>query len=351
MPLKIRKTDLLYLFQLTFIGVFLLVLLGYRFQTDKKNFFENEMFSENVKGLRMSSFQLAENVCFPLSLIPPDQPCSVSRYLSGSEHEIVRGVYDPCDVFGFAERIGQGRYFSAADFASAAKTAVIGSSIADSPACISRGGKRCYLYENTAYEVIGEFAVQDNLADKAVFLNLPALDAQIGQLGGVYYFDAKSADTVRSVTEQVLSGIGGAFTVSEVEFVPRTSRQLNILFRSMFLCCTLSALLCLAVTTFFVVSGEQYSTAVRKLCGMTSRGIFVLYGRRMLAVTAAAFLLIFVTMHLLTASGVPVFANCGISGWHYLAAACILLGISGCNTLYITRLCCAADISSVLKGI
>ena len=347
--MKQRRIWLLYLFQLTFIGIFALVLLGYRFQTGRNSFFENEMFSENVKGLQMSGFQYAEDVHFTLPEMEGLQ-YTVSRYLSGSEQETVRGVYGTADVFGFGSLIGSGRYFTAADFRAAEKTAVIGSSIAQSPACTEHGGRRYYIYENAEYEVIGEFAPQGNAADRAVFLNLPALDAQIGQLGGVYYVDAGSAETVRTVIAEIRREIGGAFTVTDMEFVPKTSRELNRLFRSMFLFCGLSALLCLIITTVFLIEGQRYGTAVRKLCGMTVQEIFVYYGARMLAVTAAAFVLIAAVMHLLTAAQIPVFAGSAVRCGHYLGAGGILLLISLCNTVCITRQCSAVDISSVLKG-
>ncbi len=46
--MKKIRIYMLYLLQLFIIGIFVLVLLGDRMQIGRKNFFENEMFSELV---------------------------------------------------------------------------------------------------------------------------------------------------------------------------------------------------------------------------------------------------------------------------------------------------------------
>lgn len=348
---KGKTIYVLYLFQLILIGIFVLVLFGYQFQTARKTFFENEMFTENVRGLQMSSNQLGEDVQFSLPDLPGQQ-YMIYRYLSYGTEETVRGIFGTADVFDYTKLIGEGRFFSNDDYRNASLTAVIGSDILKSPAVEEHDGKRFYVYENTPYEVIGVFAKQNHIADKAVFLNLPALDAHISQLGGIYYADAQNAGTVSQVLSQMRADIGNAFTVYDMEFVPTTSRELNRMFRTMFLFCNASAILCLVITTIFLITGQRYSVAVKKLCGMTKGELFLYYGRILLLITVTAFVLIVLLMQLFsTVIRVDIFAESAVSIRHYVMTAVVLVILSVCTTCYITRLSNAVDISSVLKGI
>lgn len=347
--MRIKRIYILYVFQLFFIGLFMLVLLGYRLETTKKTFFENEMFSPAVRGLQMSNNQLNEDVHFQIPVLP-DLKYTISRYLAYGESEIIRGVYGTEDVFGFSGLIGEGRYFTADDYASANPVAVLGSEAAEKSEV--QDGKRYYIYNNIPYEVIGIFAKQGNLADKAVFLNLTALDRDISQLGGIYYVDAADKSTVSSVINQIYLDVGNAFTISEVAFEPTASRVLGKMCMTLFLFSAISALLCLIITSMFLVSGQRYSIAVKKLCGMTKAELFRYYGGIMLLIAAAAFLLILGAMFLMThvvKNG--IFVTSSVGSVHYLLTAVILIGICLCNTHYITKLSDAVDISGVLKGI
>lgn len=347
--MRIKRIYILYVFQLFFIGLFMLVLLGYWLETTKKTFFENEMFSPAVRGLQMSNNKLNEDVDFQIPVLP-DLKYTINRYLAYGDAGIVRGVYGTDDVFGFSSLIGEGRYFTADDYNSASPVAVLGSNAAKNAEI--QDGKRCYIYNNIAYEVIGVFAAQGNLADNAVFLNLTALDRDIGQLGGVYFIDAADKSTVSSVINQIYLDVGNAFTVSEIAFEPTSSRVLGRMCMTLFLFSAISALLCLIITSMFLVSGQRYSIAVKKLCGMTKHELFRHYGGIMLLIAAAAFLLILGAMFLMThvvKNG--IFVTSGVGSVHYLLTAGILIGICLCNTHYITKLSDAVDISGVLKGV
>ncbi len=347
--MKKIRIYMLYLLQLFIIGIFVLVLLGDRMQIGRKNFFENEMFSENVCGLQMSSHQLNESVSFSIPVIS-DSDYMVYRYLSNSEKAAVRGVYGTSDVFDFSSLISDGRFFRADDYANGTMTAVVGTAIL--PETVEHDGKRFYLYDNAEYEVIGIFGEQGNIVDRAVFLNLTALDANISQTGGIYYVDAKERNTVDAVIAQMKSDIANRFTVTEIAFEPMTSRELGRYFTTLFVFCNISAILCLVITTIFLIAGQRYTIAVKKLCGMTKRDLFFYYGKIMALITIAAILLIVIAMQLLTAFvPISVFRESGINGWHYLMMGLVLMVIGLCNTYYITRLSSTVDISSVLKGI
>ncbi len=347
--MKQVRIYILYLLQLFVIGIFVLVLLGDRIQIGKKNYFENEMFSEYVCGLQMSSQQLNETVSFSIPVIA-DSDYMVYRYLSNSVRATVRGVFGTADVFDFSSLISEGRFFHANDYANGTMTAVIGTAIL--PETAVRDGKRFYMYDNAEYEVIGVFYEQGNIADRAVFLNLTALDVSISQTGGIYYVDAKEQNTVNAVIEQIKADIGNRFTVTDIAFEPMTSRELGRYFTTLFVFCNISAAFCLIITTLFLIVGQRYSIAVKKLCGMTKRELFFHYGKIMTFITIAAFLLIVIAMQLLTTFvPISVFRESSINGWHYLMMGLILMAIGVCNTYYITRLSNAVDISSVLKGI
>ena len=71
--MKTGKIYVMYLVQLVLIGTFVMILLGYGIRTKEKDYFENEMFSEAVKGLRMSDPRLDEEVDFTPPLIPDEK--------------------------------------------------------------------------------------------------------------------------------------------------------------------------------------------------------------------------------------------------------------------------------------
>lgn len=347
--MKKMKLYLLYLLQLFVIGVFILVLLGAYIQMGKKNYFANEMFTENVKGLQISSMQSNEMGGLSIPILF-DQDYMVYRYIPIVGEGAVRGVFGTSDVFGFSAFLKEGRFFTEDDYNEKTTTAVIGQDMIEET--LQHDGKRFYLYGNSEYEVIGVFAKQRNIVDQTVFLNLTALDEDINPKDGIYYVDAKKQDTVDTVVEALRTGNGDRFTLESVEFVPSTTWMLGNIFTTLFVFCTISAALCLVINSIFLINGQRYSIAVKKLCGMTKPDLFAHYVKIMAGLTIAAFVLIPVAMRILT-SLIPdsVFGNTGLNGWHYLVTGLILVLIGLCNTYYITHLSSAVDISSMLKGI
>lgn len=347
--MKKLKFYLLYLLQLLIIGVFILVLLGAYIQMGKKNYFENEMFTENVKGLQISSLQSNEDGGLSIPILM-NQDYMLYRYIPIVGEGAIRGVFGTSDVFGFSAFLKEGRFFNEDDYNTKTMTAVIGQDMIKET--LQHDGKRYYLYNHAEYEVIGVFAKQRNIADQMVFLNLTALDQDIGPKDGIYFVDAKEQDTVDTVVEALRAENEVRFTFANIEFVPSTTWMLGNNFTTLFIFGTISVALCLVINTIFLIDGQRYSIAVRKLCGMTKPDLFGYYGKIMAGITIAAFVLIIIAMRIFT-SLMPdsVFSNTSLNGWHYLVTGIILVVIGLCNTYYITRLSSDVDISSVLKGI
>ncbi len=346
--MKSRKIYILYVLQCFFIGLLVLVMLGYKMQVERKGFLDNEMFSENVHGLQMSSGELQEMVDFRLPQIQ-DQPYMLYRYLSYGANECVRGVYGTQDVFGFSKYLASGRFFSKEDHEDAKPVAVLGSRAYSN--AVERDGKSIYVYNNTEYEVIGVFAQNDTLLDRAVFLNLTALEETMSQYCGVYYVDAPDKAVVEDVVQRIREDSGGAWTIFDVEHETPGSVQMGKMGFTLFVFSSISALLCLLITTIFLISGQRYSIAVKKLVGMTKREMFIENIRKMGMVCASAFGLICGAMAVFTnVLKVPFFITSDVGIVHYgiLGAALLLLGAG--NALYATRLTGSVELSTVLKG-
>ena len=347
--MKTGKFYFLYLVQLFMIGIFALVLLGYSIKTGEKDFFENEMFSKSVRGLQMSDPRLKEEVNFTPPMIDGEK-YMIWRYLSYGESEIVRGIFGTDVVFGFSSLIGEGRFFTAQDYAGGTRTAVLG---ADSAAnTTEHDGKKYFVYNNTEYEVIGIFAKRNDPADRAVFLNLSALDAGIDQTAGIYYVDAADSATVGKVIDRIRADVNGVFTINDVVFEPHVSTVLGKMQYTLLFFSSIAVLLCLVITGIFLVTGQRYKIAVRKLCGMTKKDFLLLYGKLNLAVGAAAYILIFAAAYLLSnVLKISILTNAGPEPVHYILTGILLLVIGACNTLFTSKMCDDIDISCVLKGI
>ena len=347
--MKTGKFYFLYLVQLVMIGIFALVLLGYSIKTGERDYFENEMFSKNVRGLQMSDPRLNEEVNFTPPQIVGER-YMIWRYLSYGESEIVRGIFGTDDIFGFSSLIGQGRFFTTQDYTGRTRTAVLGDTSAANT--VEHGGKKYYVYNNTEYEVIGTFAKQNNTADRAVFLNLNALDAEIDQTAGIYYVDAADSATAGKVIDRIRADVNGAFTINDVEFEPHVSIVLGKMQYTLLFFSSISVLLCLVITGIFLVTGQRYKIAVRKLCGMTKKDFLLLYGKLNLVVGAAAYILIFAAAYLLShVLKVSIVANIRLEPEHYILTGILLFAIGVCNTLFTSKMCDDVDISCVLKGI
>ena len=346
--MRIRKIYLLYLFQLFFIGLFALVLLGYKMTSQKKDFFENEMFSSHVRGLQMSSGELSEEVHFSIPQVD-DTDFMLYRYLSYGQSEIVRGIYGTDDVFDFGSSISEGRFFTRKDYEDASPTAVLGSRALENTT--DHDGKKYYLYNNTEYEVIGVFKERNDPLDRAVYLNLTYLDQTVSQQFGVYYIDAKSTSAVRKVEEQIRNDVHGAFTLFEIKYQSPLSHEMGRMDFTLYLFSSIAAFLCMLITTIFLITGQRYSLAVKKLCGMTQKELFFDSGKKNLAVSVAAFCLLWGIIFLLThAFRLRILTECPLRFPHYLLTAVILLFIGIINAAYATRLCLHMELSTILKG-
>ena len=346
--MRIRKIYLLYLLQLFFIGLLALVLLGYQMSSQKKDFFENEMFSPYVRGLQMSSGELSEEVHFGIPKVD-DTDFMLYRYLSYGQSEIVRGIYGTKDVFDFGKHVSRGRFFTSKDYSDASPTAVLGSRAFENTS--ERDGKRYYVYDNTEYEVIGVFKERNDPLDRAVYLNLTYLDQTIDQRFGVYYIDAKSTSAVRKVEEQIRSDARGAFTIFEIEYQSPLSHEMGRMDFTLYLFSSIAAFLCMLITTIFLISGQRYSLAVKKLCGMTQKELFFDSSRKNLLISGLSFLLLFASMKVLThAVHLRILTECPLRFQHYLFTAVILFFIGILNSAYTTRLCHHMELSTILKG-
>lgn len=345
--MKSRKIYILYGLQCFFIGMLVLVLLGYRMQARRNGFFENELFSENVRGLQMSSGEYMESVDFHVPEL--DEPFMLYRYLSSGQEESVRGAYGTRDVFGFSEFLESGHFFSAEEFESESPVSVVGAKACER--CEERDGKRFYVYNNTEYEVIGVFGRRDNLLDKAVFLNLRALDSTMDQYCGVYYVDAQDPAVIDRVVNRIREDAAGKWTIFDKEHETPGSVIMGRMEFTLFVFSSISAVLCLLITTIFLISGQRYSIAVKKLVGMTKREMFRENLRHMLTICTGAFGAITGTLWLLVHVGkVPFFVSSGVGIIHFAVMGGILLVLGVFNALYTTRLACAVDLSMVLKG-
>ena len=296
----------------------------------------------------MSSGELSESVDFRLPQIK-DAPYMLYRYLSYGAEACVRGVYGTQDVFAFSEYLDSGRFFSSEDYSRKAPAAVLGARAAEN--CVERDGKKYYVYNNTEYEVIGVFGRKDNLLDRAVFLNLTALEETMDQYCGVYYVDAQDPDMVERVVAQIREDAAGKWTIFDMEHETPGSVIMGRMEFTLFVFSSISAVLCLLITTIFLISGQRYSIAVKKLVGMTKREMFLENIRHMMTICAGAFGAITGAMALLVHVGkVPFFMSSGVGAVHYAAMGGVLLVLGVFNALYTTRLACAVDLSMVLKG-
>ena len=346
--MKSRKIYILYGLQCFFIGMLVLVLLGYRMQARREGFFENELFSENVRGLQMSSGELQESVDFKVPEMS-NEPYMLYRYLSSGAQESVRGVFGTRDVFGFSEFLESGRFFSTEDYSGKAPVAVLGAKACER--CAERDGKKFYVYNNTEYEVIGVFGRRDNALDKMVFLNLSALDCTMDQYCGVYYVDAQDPAVVDRVISQIRADAAGKWTIFDMVHETPGSVIMGRMEFTLFVFSSISAVLCLLITTIFLISGQRYSIAVKKLVGMTKREMFLENIRHMMTICTGAFGAITGTMMLLVHVGkVPFFVSSGVGIIHFAVMGGVLLVLGVFNALYTTRLACAVDLSMVLKG-
>ncbi len=95
---------ILYYLQLTFVGIFVLVLCAYQMEVKQKDFLKRGMYSDHVQGMQLSSTYLSsahgETVDFSIPRLDGGD-FMIYKRLSEEYNEIVRGVYGTKDLFTF----------------------------------------------------------------------------------------------------------------------------------------------------------------------------------------------------------------------------------------------------------
>ena len=125
---------ILYYLQLTFVGIFVLVLCAYQMEVKQKDFLKRGMYSDHVQGMQLSSAYLSsahgETVDFSIPRLDGGD-FMIYKRLSEEYNEIVRGVYGTKDLFDFSSYLQSGKFFQERDYKNKTATAVIGSSMLD----------------------------------------------------------------------------------------------------------------------------------------------------------------------------------------------------------------------------
>lgn len=205
--------------QITFVGMFVLIMYSYYITTEQQNFLDRSMYSENVMGIQLSDNYLVsvmnEQVNFSIDSISTDDEYVLYRNIANDYNEIVRGIYETSDLFGFSKYIETGRFFDANDFDSHAKVTVIGSEMVD--LTFTQDGRRYYGYEDTLYEVIGIFRQMESDLDYAVYLNLTVL-LEADNDNGLYCVDSLDKATVNGIIQNLTETAVNSYTTLKIEY-------------------------------------------------------------------------------------------------------------------------------------
>lgn len=349
---KISFSWFLFYLQLTFVGIFILVLCAYSISAGQQDFLERGMYSEQVKGVQLSSQYLksvkGEIVDFQLSKLPSEKKYMLCKYLSDDSEETIRGIYETADIFDFAAYLETGRFFTETDFQEKTPAAVVGTDLLERT--YLKDGVRYYGYSGQEYEVVGVFRETSKMLDHTVYLNLACLLDTMDNYG-LYYVDASDSQTVDTVISAIKTSAQGKYTVMDAVYeAPGTQTGLNTMLNTMILCAVLSAFLNLIATAAFFVARQRYSVAIRRLCGMTKKDILSVYGKK----TGLLILCVLASVTALTLAGRGhlgfFFQMENLAPVHYLVTGAALLALGTAVVFQITRLACGVDISGTLKG-
>lgn len=336
--------------QMVFVGIFILYIYSSYIDAYNENFLDRSMYTENVAGIQLSNQSLVsdgEIVILDLNDITVDGDFAIYRYVSYAVGEIIRGIYETTDIFGFSDYIETGRFFDSDDFAAGAKTAVIGQDIL--ALTYEEGGKQYYDVGSDAYEVIGVFQETGSDLDSVIYLNLSALLMEDNDMG-LYYVDSKDADTVEYVLTSIETSAAGNYTTSRVEYEsPLIKTGMHKTTGLFVYSAIFSSILYLVITLSYFITGREYTVAIQKLCGMTRRNLFVSYGIKMLVTVAASFATICL-LERTVADKFTFFATEYLGWQHFALLAVTLLAIGAISTVGIVRLVQRVDISDTLKG-
>lgn len=343
---------ILFYIQLTFVGIFILVLCAYSISVKQTDFLKRGMYSENVAGVQLSSEYLktekGEIVDLQISTLPSGEDYMLYKYLSEEATEIIRGVYGTSDVFNLSKYLESGRFFSDEDYQAKKPVAVIGCELLDQT--YLKNEVRYYGYSGQEYEVIGVFEETGEALDRTAYLNLTSLLETIDHYG-LYYVDANDPAVVQAVIDAIKSASDGQYTISDVTYEPFSENVgLNGMLNMMLVCAILSAILNLLLTVTFFVTRQKYATAIRKLCGMTGKEIFADYARHILPLLFLAYGSVLLIIWVGRGKLGFFFELDNLSIIHFLVTGAVML-LSGLATIfYISRLANGVDISMTLKG-
>lgn len=347
---KISYEYILYYLQITFIGIFILVLSAYNIEIEQKGFLERSMYSENVKGIQLSSEYLVSVKGEVVEFAIPEKvhgDYMIYKHLSEEYNEIIRGAYGTADIFKYSQYISEGHFFTEDDYNKQTAVAVIGYSMKDK--VYSENGKTYFGYNNQLYEVIGIFKETGTDLDYSVYLNLTNLINNMDNYG-LYYVDAKEESVVNEVISSMHNDAQDKYSVSDVKYESRGSYGLNGMNNTLLICAVLAAFLNLIVSSIFFVTKKKYTVAIQKLCGMTSKELCMAYGKRMVVLAAAGFVSIYIVIRLFSGYLGFFFSLDKLSWQHYLVTAALLVFVVFIVTGFIIRQAQRVNISDSLKG-
>lgn len=337
--------------QMSFAGIFVLVIYSYYISTGQQSFLNRGMYSENVRGIQLSNNYLVsamnEQVDFHIDSISTDGEYAIYRNVAEDYQEIVRGIYETKDLFGYSKYIKSGRFFQTEDFTSHKKAAVIGSEMLD--LTYTENGVRYYGYDDTLYEVIGVFKQTDSDLDYVVYLNLVVL-LEADNDNGLYYIDSKNPSTVDGIINNIIENAANQYTTSTVEYESQvTNMGLGFENNTLLFCAILSACFNLIITLHYFAAKNKYTTAIQKLCGMTWKDLTRDYSIKTggMVISSIVFIIVIVKMF----SGKLFFLNEDNLGWQHFATAGITLAVLGTvTTAGIVHSVQHVNISDTLKG-
>lgn len=346
---KISIEYILYYLQITFIGVFLIILLAYNLNLSSQGFLDRQMYSENVHGIQLSNLSYASENSdqLDLSFINLENDFMFYKYISDESSEIIRGIYGTDDVFSFSKYISKGRFFNSDDYMNKTLTAVIGSNMLSKT--IEENGKYYFGYSQELFEVVGVFKQTDSDLDNSVYLNLTYLLNKDSN-AGLYYVDALDEATVSEVLSAIGDIIPKNFEHYLVEYESVNEYGLDSMSNTLYIFAVLAALIHLLLTTIFFITRNQYTIAVQKLCGMTKKSIFIKYGRYMFILICVSFITIALIISLFTYFLNDFFSMEQLVYGHFTILLLILFLIGFLITLCIVFLSEKVNISATLKG-
>lgn len=280
---KMSFEYILYMIQITVIGIFLVVCLSYQVDMRKQDFFTRNMYSGYVTGIYNSDKE-------PISLKIPEkkkEDFACYKVLSDGYDEDIRAIYETRgDLFGMEQLLEEGRFFSEEDYSKKNHVAVIGKELL--PVTVQRQDGRYYGYNKQWYRVIGVFASNQTHLDHTVYLNLSAV-LQEETHDGLYFVDGLSEQAVREGAEGILQQDKEKNALEEVGYQSNVSYEFGGENTTLFYA-SLLALFCeIGLTCVCFTTRKEYELAVYRLCGCTKWDLFLKYGKRLLSITLCVF--------------------------------------------------------------